>query len=72
MASGLTKNTATVFVLLVTVPALLAACGRAGAPLTPSQAAIEHAKEAGEEPPERPTPNRQNEDKRFILDGLLD
>ena len=72
MASCLTKKTATVLVLLATVPALLAGCGRVGAPLKPSQAAIERAKEAGEEPPQAPIPNRQNEDKRFVLDGLLD
>lgn len=72
MASGLTTKTATVLVLLLTVSTALSACGRVGPPLKPSQAAIERAKEAGEVPPERPVPNRSNEDKRFILDGLLD
>ena len=72
MAPGLTSKTATVLVLLATVPTLLAACGKVGAPLKPSQAAIERAKEAGEVPPEAPVPNRNNEDKRFVLDGLLD
>lgn len=72
MAFGLTKKTATVLVLLVTVPAFLSACGRAGAPLKPSEAAIQQAKEAGEERPKAPTPNSENEEKRFILDDLLE
>lgn len=72
MASGLTSKTATFLVLLLAVSTILSACGRVGPPLRPSQAAIERAKEAGEEPPRAPTPNSQNEDKRFVLDGLLD
>jgi hypothetical protein len=72
MAPGLIKKTATVLVLLVAAPTLLSACGRDGSPLKPSQAAIERAKEAKEEPPQAPTPNSENTEKRFVLDGLLE
>lgn len=72
MTTGLTKKTATVLMLLVTAAALLSACGRVGPPLKPSEAAIQRAKDAGEEPPQAPTPNSQNTEKRFVLDGLLD
>ena len=72
MATGLTSKSATVLVLLLTVPTLLAACGRAGPPIKPSQAAIERAKENNEEPPVAPVPNRSNAEKRFVLDGLLE
>ena len=72
MASGLTTKTATILVLLLTVSTALSACGRVGDPVKPSEAAIERAKEAGEIPPERPVPNRSNNDKRFVLDGLLE
>ena len=51
--------------------AALSACGRAGPPLKPSQAAAKQAKANGEPVPAAPTPNRANPDKSFILDGLL-
>ena len=57
---------------MVAAASVLSACGRAGPPIKPSQAAIERAKEAKETPPEAPVPNKENEDKRFILDGLLE
>ena len=72
MATGLTSKFATILILLLAAPTLLAACGRTDAPLKPSQAAIERAKEAKEEPPQAPTLNSQNTEKRFILDGLLE
>ncbi|MEN0040263.1 MAG: hypothetical protein AAF764_02895 [Pseudomonadota bacterium] len=50
---------------------VVSGCGRAGSPVTPSQAAIDQAKEEERPAPERPTPNAQNPDKGFILDGLL-
>ncbi len=58
--------------LLILAISVLAACGRAGDPLKPSEAAIEHAKENKETPPPRPVPNKSNPDKRFVLDGLLE
>ena len=51
---------------------LLTGCGRAGAPLKPSAAVAKQAKADGVPAPEVPTPNSQNPEKRFILDGLLD
>lgn len=51
---------------------LLTACGRAGAPLKPSEAAREQAKANDQPLPPRPVPNAKNPDKRFILDGLLE
>ena len=72
MATSLTVKSLTVITLMLAGPTLLAGCGRDGAPLKPSQAAIERAKEAKQDQPAAPTPNSQNEDKRFILDGLLE
>jgi predicted small lipoprotein YifL len=72
MATALTKKFGIIVVTMVAAAAVLSACGRAGPPIKPSQAAIERAKEAKETPPEAPVPNSQNEDKRFILDGLLE
>ena len=72
MATDLIKRTGTIVVMMVAVAAFLSACGRASPPLKPSQAAIERAKEAKETPPEAPIPNSENEEKRFILDGLLE
>ena len=72
MATDSIKRTGTLVVMMVAVAAVLSACGRAGPPMKPSQAAIERAKEAKETPPEAPVPNSENEDKRFILDGLLE
>lgn len=54
------------------VAILLVGCGRAGSPLKPSEAAIERAKEQKLPPPDVPVPNKQNPEKRFILDGLLE
>ncbi len=48
------------------------ACGRAGAPYTPSEGARLDAKEQGLPAPEAPVPNAANPEKRFILDGLLE
>ena len=58
--------------LLMIAGLVLAGCGRAGDPLKPSEAAIERAKEAKKPPPPSPLPNKDNPDKRFILDGLLE
>lgn len=58
--------------LAVTSSLLLAGCGRKGAPLKPSEAAIEQAKKEERPAPEAPTPNASNPEKRFILDGLLE
>ena len=57
---------------LLLVALVLASCGRAGAPLKPSEAAIEKAKADGTPKPEKPVPNSKNPDKRFVLDGLLE
>jgi predicted small lipoprotein YifL len=57
--------------MLVAVLAL-ASCGRAGPPIKPSEAAIKKAKADGTPAPEKPVPNAQNPDKRFVLDGLLE
>ena len=62
----------TISVLIMVLPLALYGCGRAGAPLKPSEAAIERAKANKEPLPEAPVSNSTNEDKRFILDGLLD
>lgn len=51
---------------------VLAGCGRAGAPVKPSKAAIETAKKEKRPAPAQPVPNAQNPDKPFILDSLLD
>jgi len=51
---------------------LLTGCGRAGDPLKPSKAARLQAKENKQPPPPAPLPNKNNPDKRFILDGLLE
>ncbi|MEP1207221.1 MAG: hypothetical protein ABJM29_06590 [Rhizobiaceae bacterium] len=72
MATLLTKNIVTRAAMLVAIAAVLSACGRAGPPIKPSQAAIERAKEAKQPLPEKPVPNSKNEEKRFILDGLLE
>ena len=56
----------------LTASVLLSGCGRNGAPLRPSEAAIEQAKEEERPAPAAPTPNVQNQEKRFILDGLLE
>ena len=58
--------------ILAFAAATLAACGRAGDPYTPSEAARRQAKEEGRPAPQTPTPNRENEGKRFVLDGLLE
>ena len=50
----------------------LTSCGRSGPPIKPSEAAIKQAKEDGVPAPEKPVPNSQNPDKRFVLDGLLE
>ncbi len=55
------------FLVVVLAMAMLAGCGRAGAPYKPSEAAAKQAKE--NEQPAPPAPAKQ--DKRFILDGLL-
>lgn len=52
--------------------AMLAGCGRRGDPLKPSEAAIAQAKKENRPAPDAPTPNKDNPDKRFILDGLLE
>lgn len=46
----------------------LSACGRKGDPIPPSVARAEAAQEAGQPVPETPA----TEDRRFILDPLLD
>lgn len=59
-------------VALVLALSVLAGCGRAGAPLRPSQAAVLEAKETGALAPRPVVPNAAKPDKRFILDGLLE
>ena len=51
---------------------VLAACGRAGPPYTPSEAARIEAKDKNLPVPAAPVANVNNPDKPFILDGLLD
>ncbi|MGI9355393.1 MAG: LPS translocon maturation chaperone LptM [Rhizobiaceae bacterium] len=51
---------------------MLTGCGRAGDPLKPSQSSRLLAKENKQPPPPTPLPNKNNPDKRFILDGLLE
>ncbi|MEL6967146.1 MAG: hypothetical protein AAGM04_07170 [Pseudomonadota bacterium] len=58
--------------LLIGCAIAVSACGRAGPPIKPSQAAIAAAKEEKRPAPARPVANAQNPDKKFILDGLLD
>lgn len=55
------------FVVLMIAGLSLAACGRAGVPLTPHQSEVKQAKENKTEPPAKPV-----KDRSFILDGLLD
>ena len=72
MAQKMTSRSAVTALLLVLAPALLIGCGRKGAPIKPSDAAIAKAKENKEPVPEKPIPNSENPDKKFVLDGLLD
>ena len=53
--------------LIGVIALALSACGRAGDPLTPHQSAVKQAKEDGTPEPEKPV-----NDRRFILDGLLE
>ena len=64
-------NLKTTIALLCCV-AMLASCGRRGDPLKPSEAAIAQAKKENRPVPDAPTPNGENPEKRFILDGLLE
>lgn len=64
------RSLPTLFVVC-TMAVALCACGRAGAPLKPSEAAAAQAKANNEPAPVAPTPNSQNPDKPFILDRLL-
>lgn len=53
---------------------VLAGCGRRNDPITPYEAAVEARKEA-ERAGEKPlpaVPPKPNDNKRFILDGLID
>ena len=52
---------------------VLAGCGRRSAPITPYEAALQErreAQEAGEALPPEPAPPK--EDRRFLLDPLID
>lgn len=69
MLRGLTPSAP---VVLLATLFVVAACGRTGSPMRPSQAAVEQAKREKRAVPVAPTPNSQNPDKRFILDGLLE
>ncbi|MEM1039930.1 MAG: hypothetical protein AAGI12_10730 [Pseudomonadota bacterium] len=60
------------FVALIISLGTLSACGRAGDPIKPSQAAINEAKASKQPTPNKPVPNEQNPEKRFVLDGLLE
>ena len=57
---------------LIVAGALVVGCGRAGAPLKPSEALRQQAKENKQPLPPAPTPNEKNPGKRFVLDGLLE
>ncbi|MEM9732048.1 MAG: hypothetical protein AAF903_01025 [Pseudomonadota bacterium] len=57
--------------LLLATSLLVLGCGRSGAPLKPSEAAVNEAKANNQPAPTPPTPNSQNPDKPFILDRLL-
>jgi len=72
MAFALIKKSAFLFAALLILGGLLSGCGRAGAPIKPSQASIQKAKAEKRSTPEAPTANRNAPDKRFILDGLLE
>lgn len=63
----LTLITATILALT-----LLAGCGRSGAPLKPSEAIAKKAKDNKQPILETRKPNSKNDEKRFILDSLLD
>ena len=53
--------------IAILLPAFLVACGKAGPPIKPSQAAVNKAKESNETPPETP-----KKDRRILLDTLLE
>jgi len=60
-------------VVLLAALAALAACGRRAPLDTPYQAAVEARREAAENnEPLPPEPTPPVEDRRFILDGLID
>ncbi len=59
-------------IMLLIVVLTTTACGRAGAPYTPSEGARIDAKEQGLPMPEAQVRNANNPEKRFILDGLLE
>ncbi|MFD0914920.1 lipoprotein [Pseudahrensia aquimaris] len=60
----MTSRTALVATLVAAL--MLTACGRRGDPLTPHESAVKQAKENEQPAPEKPENNRP-----FILDGLL-
>ena len=68
----MTGKLAPTLAILLIAGSTMSGCGRAGAPLKPSEAEIQRAKAENRKPPEAPIPNRKNPDKRFILDGLLE
>ena len=72
MKDRLISRTSMLVVLMAASSIVLAGCGRKGPPLKPSEAAIQNAKANKEPVPDRPTPNSENPEKKFILDGLLD
>ncbi len=72
MATVLTGKPAFIVAALLIGAAVLSGCGRAGAPLKPSQAELERSKAENGSKSQAPIPNRENTEKRFILDGLLE
>lgn len=54
-------------IVLISAALALTSCGRAGAPLSPYDAAVKQAKKDKTPPPERPVKERS-----FVLDGLLE
>ena len=72
MVTLLKTKLITAVVLILASSLVLSGCGRNGMPIRPSDAAIKQAKEDELPAPETPTPNANNPQKRFILDGLLE
>jgi len=68
------RKTAFLLVVMAAAGSVLAGCGRRNDPMTPYEAAVERREEARKAgtKPLPPVPEPPQQDRRFILDGLID